>query len=73
MSEIRGEQLKYIIVQEATSDPVSPQPNQVWMLKTDYTGQPIGLLLALTYTGRTPTYQMSYQTTEGHVIRQNLS
>ncbi len=69
--QIRGEQIKYVIIDEVTSDPISPRLGQTWMLKKDFTGQPMGLLLSLTYAGYF-TYQLSYKTSEGTIIRQTL-
>ncbi len=71
MTQIRGEQISYVTIGELSTDPVAPHPNQLWMLKTDYAGQPIGLLLALTYTGRV-SYQLSYKTNENTIIRTAL-
>ncbi len=71
ISQIRGEQIKYVVIGEVLSDPVAPQPGQTWMLKTNYVGSPIGLLLSLTYANYV-TYQLSYKTFEGPIIRTTL-
>lgn len=68
-------------IQELFSDPASPTPEEVWVLRSGGSGgipdgTPIGLLLALTYTGNAGsgfTYQLSYQTLEGPIIRVTLS
>lgn len=67
-------------IQELFTDPVSPTPEEVWVLRTGSggipNGTPIGLLLALTYTnnsGTAFTYQLSYQTLEGPIVRVALS
>ena len=69
-----------LVIPELTSDPVSPSPEQAWVLYTfvggSGSGSPIGLLLALTYAGGgggTATYQFSYQTIEGPIKRVTLS
>jgi len=67
-TRITGRQL---IIDEVVVDPVSPLLNQMWVLKTSYIGQPIGLLLSLTQASLM-TYQLSYKTTEGTIIRQSL-
>lgn len=68
MTRIKGRQL---ILDEVSVDPVSPQPNQAWVLKTSLIGQPIGLLLCLTQASLSQ-YQLSYKTTEGIIIRNTL-
>lgn len=67
-------------IQELFSDPASPTPEEVWVLRTGSPsipdGTPIGLLLALTYTdnaGGGFTYQLSYQTLEGPIVRVALT
>lgn len=66
-------------IQELTSDPVSPSAEEAWVLRTTTgaidDGVPIGMLLALTYTGNSgsSTYQLSYYTTEGTTIRVALT
>lgn len=66
-----------VTIPELTSDPVSPAPESAWVLRTDVPeiiGSPIGLLLSLTYaTSSLPTYQFSYQTLEGTIVRTQLS
>jgi hypothetical protein len=71
MTRIRGEQISYITLAEVLADPVAPHVGQTWILKTDYAGQPMGLLLSLTYNYS--TYQLSYKTSSGTIIRTNLS
>ena len=65
-----------VTIPEFTSDPVSPSPNETWVLYTSggNAGQPIGLLLALTYAGSggSSSYQLSYETTEGTIVRTPL-
>jgi hypothetical protein len=60
---------------EVYTDPVSPAAGDTWILATQvsYTGQPIGMLLGITYAADTYTYQLSYRTTEGTTIRTTLS
>ena len=63
-------------IPELTSDPVSPIPEEAWVLHTSgpSVGSPIGLLLALTYaTPSAGTYQFSYYTTEGTIKRVSLT
>jgi hypothetical protein len=66
-------------IQELYADPVSPSPEEVWVLATAAgaitDGHPIGLLLALTYTGNTGSisYRLSYRTLEGTTVRVSLS
>ena len=71
-----------LTIPEYDSDPLSPVSNQAWVLNTTTgggggnVGQPIGLLLALTQAGTgapTTTYQFSYYTTEGTIVRTTLS
>lgn len=61
-----------VSIPELSSDPVAPNAGDSWVLKTDYTGKPIGLLLALTYTNY-QTYQLSYRTLTATTIRTTLS
>lgn len=59
-------------IPEYTADPPFNYPGQAWVLRTGMpAGSPIGLLLALTYAGF--TYQLSYYTTEGTIVRVKLS
>lgn len=64
-------------IPELTSDPSSPSAEEVWVLRSGSLsggGSPIGLLLALTYSGTgSYTYQLSYYTNEGTTIRTTLS
>jgi hypothetical protein len=68
-------------IKELTSDPVSPSFEQAWVLRNGTgggipDGTPIGMLLALTYTGNSGspfTYQFSYYTKEGTTIRVDLN
>lgn len=67
-------------IQELYTDPVTPDPEEVWVLASGSTpipdGTPIGLLLALTYTdniGSSFTYQLSYKTLEGPIVRTPLT
>lgn len=61
-------------IPEVYSDPVSPTLGQTWVLATAIAnvGQPIGLLLSLTYAVNKYTYQFSYYTTENIIIRTSL-
>ncbi len=63
------------IKQYTDIDPINPQIEQAWVLKTQSLGaaqtigMPMGLLLALTYAASIPTYQFSYRTRENNTIR----
>ena len=59
------------LISEVSSDPVSPVPGETWVLRTVSGGSPIGLLLALTYT--TYTFQLSYKTQSGRIVRTTLA
>lgn len=67
------------VIPEVTVDPGDPFEQSAWMLKSGGdiipNGTPIGLLLGLTYTDVTPvnTYQLSYFTKEGTIIRTTMS
>ncbi len=66
------------IPQYETFDPVSPSPEDTWVLHTGgipmVAGSPIGLLLSLTYAGPSGgTYQLSYRTLEGTTKRVALT
>lgn len=56
---------------EYLTDPVSPTNGDAWVLRTQRTGNPIGMLLSLTYA--TDFYQLSYRTTEGLTVRTILA
>jgi hypothetical protein len=58
-------------IPELYADPVSPIPESAWILATAGMpgGAPIGLLLSLTYAGPIESYQLSYKTLEGPIIR----
>ena len=62
-------------IPEYYTDPVSPTPGQTWVLATlkMAAGSPIGLLLSLTYSISVYTYQLSYYTSEGTIIRTPLN
>lgn len=68
-----------LTIPEYSADPGSPVVNQAWVLKTGGGGAgagiPIGLLLSLTYagSGSPATYQLSYYTAEGTIVRTTLS
>lgn len=70
-----------LVIPELTSDPISPSPQQAWVLYTvvggtgGNAGQPIGLLLSLTYAGSggSSSYKFSYQSLEGPIVRTTLS
>lgn len=63
-----------VTIPELYADPISPAPQSAWVLHTpsDVGGEPIGLLLALTYTIGAGTYVFSYKTIEGLIVRANL-
>lgn len=64
-----------VSIPQVNTDPVAPAAESAWVLRTTAgaipDGTPIGLLLALTYTGNTgsSSYQFSYRTNEGTTIR----
>ena len=62
-------------IPEYTADPVSPEPETSWVLKSEVmTGTPIGLLLALTQEIDVgDSYQFSYKTLEGPIVRTGLT
>jgi hypothetical protein len=62
-------------IPEYIGDPVSPAAQQAWVSRAlgHPAGTPIGLLLALTYTGSAYTYTFSYKTLEGPIVRTSLS
>jgi hypothetical protein len=63
-------------IPELTSDPVSPTPEEAWVLHEAPAaiGSPIGLLLSLTHaTSIGGSYQFSYYTTEGTIKRVTLT
>jgi len=58
------------------SDPVSPAPEDTWVLHAGYAavGSPIGLLLALTHADiKTGKYFLSYYTLENTIKRVELT
>lgn len=67
------------VIPELDADPGDPFEQSAWVLKSGGgvipDGTPIGLLLGLTYTDVTPinTYQLSYFTKEGTIIRTTMS
>lgn len=63
-------------IPEYSVDPVSPAPEDAWVLHSGFAaaGSPIGLLLSLTYAvPTTGSYQFSYRTTEGTTVRVPLT
>lgn len=62
-------------IPELSADPVTPVPQSAWVLKTTEPpgGMPIGLLLALTYTGVGTLYQFSYRTLENVTVRVEMA
>ena len=68
-----------VVVPEYDTDPVSPDQQTAWILKSITggagAGEAVGLLLALTYAGdgAVPTYQLSYRTIEDTTVRVSLS
>ena len=67
------------VIPQLDADPGDPFEESAWVLKSGGgsipDGTPIGMLLGLTYTDVTPinTYQLSYKTKEGTIIRTTLS
>lgn len=67
------------VIPQLDVDPGDPFEQSAWVLKSGGDvipdGTPIGLLLGLTYTDVTPvnTYQLSYYTKEGTIIRTALT
>lgn len=64
------------IIPEYTSDPVSPTPEETWVLYSGpaIVGSPIGLLLSLTHAQPTVgSYLFSYYTLEGSIKRVPLT
>ena len=64
-----------VSIKQYTSDPVSPSQESAWVLKSEViVGTPIGLLLALTQEIDVgDTYQFSYKTLEGPIVRTSLT
>lgn len=67
-------------IPQLSTDPSSPNAEDAWVLKQGQAaipdGTPIGLLLALTYTGNQASavsYQFSYRTQEGTTVRTTLT
>lgn len=68
-------------IPQLTADPAAPTDESAWVLRQGTgggipDGTPIGMLLALTYTGDpgTPyTYQFSYRTKDGTTKRVSLT
>ena len=68
-------------IPELVADPSTPGAQSAWVLKNQgaaggNAGFPIGLLLALTYSGSggsATTYQLSYETLENTIIRTAMS
>ena len=67
------------IIPQLDSDPSSPKAQDAWILASTTMGvgggEPYGLLLALTQpgVGGSSSYQFSYKTKEGTIIRASLS
>lgn len=55
------------LVPFVSTDPSDPVPDQAWVLVTARVGQPIGLLMALTYA--TDLWQLSYVNTDSSITR----
>jgi hypothetical protein len=73
MSDIKGGDFT---IPQLNSDPASPAAEDAWVRKTAGTGggEPIGMLLGLTYPGSGPTvYEFSYRTKEGTTVRVELA
>lgn len=64
-----------VSIPQVTTDPASPITGAAWVLHTpsNIGGAPIGLLLALTQTVGNGTYQLSYKTSQGTVVRTPLT
>ncbi len=65
-----------VTIPEFDSDPVSPTPEEAWVLHSGgaAVGSPIGLLLSLTHAVVSGgTYQFSYRTLEGTTKRVPLT
>lgn len=63
-------------IPEFIVDPVSPSPEDTWVLHSGFApiGSPIGLLLSLTHANlATGNYKLSYRTTEGTTVRVPLT
>jgi hypothetical protein len=67
-------------IPELASDPIAPVAQQSWVLRSGSgaipDGTPIGMLLCLTYTGNggsSFTYQFSYETIEGTIVRATIN
>lgn len=68
-------------IPQLNTDPASPNAEDAWVKRTGSgssipDGTPIGLLLALTYTGNSGssfTYAFAYRTKEGTTVRVALS
>jgi len=63
------------IIPQYTTDPVSPVSESAWILKSEVmVGTPIGLLLSLTQEiDGGDSYQFSYKTLEGPIVRTSLT
>jgi len=63
-------------IPEYMADPVSPSPEEAWVLYSGFppVGSPIGLLLSLTHAVPSAgSYQLSYETLEGTIKRVALT
>lgn len=63
-------------IPEYSSDPASPVAGDTWVLSggASVIGSPIGMLLTLTTAVSVPTsYQLSYKTASGRIIRTSLT
>lgn len=58
-------------IREVATDPVGAVAEDTWVLRTEHIGTPIGLLLCLTRTFS--TYQLSYKTQSGTIVRTDLA
>lgn len=64
------------LIPELSNDPVSPVAGRQWVLAGGYSviGAPIGMLLTLTVATSVPTtFQLSYKTASGRIVRTNLT
>lgn len=61
-------------IPELTSDPATPNVGDTWVIITSFGSAGLAMgPLGLTYSGPINTYQLSYYTAEGVVVRTELS
>lgn len=62
-------------IQELYSDPVTPSPQDTWVLAVEFAGAGDAMgIMGLTYSGDLAgfTYKLSYRTIEGTTVRTDL-